>query len=37
LRRGDTFADDPDPALLGVDEESVLDAALRLLDRQFSR
>jgi ADP-heptose:LPS heptosyltransferase len=33
LRRGDAFADDPDPALLGVDERTVLDAALRLLER----
>lgn len=32
LRRGDPFADDPDPALLGVTEQEVLDAALHVLD-----
>jgi hypothetical protein len=31
LRRGDAFADDPDPALLAVSVAEVLDAAAALL------
>jgi ADP-heptose:LPS heptosyltransferase len=34
VRRGDPFADDPDPALLGVSTEDVLRAAVGLLGRE---